>query len=685
MPSKFLRSSGHIRLPLLATGIIAATVLLGRAQSPLVKLQASVAGVGILNQRLMVAVPIGNVGPVKAENVKVTGVTLGAAHLLSPATFPVALGTIWPGQSSTFQADFDATALSHDVVYSQTITGTYQVNEVSFNFTLSLETGLPPASPGFGATKTGMAQSEDLSGAPFQADPSPFEPDDDFSIPVPIGPFIADTPTLPNVSIQSSLPSSQTNRQAVPLANSNASAVVVRTNDHIEMEIKGGLAGDPVEPSGGSGGGVVLLSFNRGVAYKAHGDHQFTILDPRTMFPQTPYPFQHDQQVQFVHSINRFVWIQQLSLTGPGSPGAYRLAWATPEAIKRNRGKTKAWQTRLLTHDTFGLADNTEFDMPSLAIGDQYLYASWDVGCPNKVPTNPEAPKCNGVEVVRILLSDIAANRNPLPLEHVTDPGMAGGCPPHSASCVAHNTFLSQDTGDEVFWAGHNSNTQLRVFRWAEGSSSYFWKDVGGIPSYNPNGKGGTKQHVASPAPAPIYLEGNDSNDWLYRRPESPIHGIARVGAKVYFAWNAAPLSPYTHPYIELVVLDTSNYSWEHQRIGSPSVALGLASLATNACQEVGISLGYGGGKEYPNFAVGFVGDDTYYGTTEGSVTGSNYGDYVNIRQNHTDHPNGANFDAFGYALTRTGSAGSAKKLTSGQVNADIHYVVFGRPRACSQ
>jgi hypothetical protein len=48
-----------------------------------------------------------------------------------------------------------------------------------------------------------------------------------------------------------------------------------------------------------------------------------------------------------------------------------------------------------------------------------------------------------------------------------------------SDSIVAYGGHLSQNTGDEVFWAGHNNTSQLRVFSWRDNTNTYFWRSIG--------------------------------------------------------------------------------------------------------------------------------------------------------------------------------------------------------------
>ena len=164
MSSEITRSSGSFRLLwgtsgkrvqllLLVIGIISIALILAQAQTPDIQFDADAPGVGLLGQRFMIAVPITNDGTLDAANVQVTGATWGTAPLLSPTRFPVVLGEIAPGDRPVFQADFDATGLAQDTLYLLTVTGTYQVNEVTFSFTLTLNVGLLPASPGSGTTK----------------------------------------------------------------------------------------------------------------------------------------------------------------------------------------------------------------------------------------------------------------------------------------------------------------------------------------------------------------------------------------------------------------------------------------------------------------------------------------------------------------------------------------------------
>ena len=113
------------------------------------------------------------------------------------------------------------------------------------------------------------------------------------------------------------------------------------------------------EPSGGvSGGGVVFVTANWTAAYSTDGIH-FTQLNPTTIFPNDAVGFCCDQIVQYVPSIDRFIWLLQ----GNG----YRLAMASPQQIINSHGTS--WTYWNLTPQVFGEKRGVSFDYPDLSVG----------------------------------------------------------------------------------------------------------------------------------------------------------------------------------------------------------------------------------------------------------------------------------------------------------------------------
>jgi hypothetical protein len=225
-----------------------------------------------------------------------------------------------------------------------------------------------------------------------------------------------------------------------------AATVKFNTNNSVGitgagLNCSGDSAAACAEPSGASGNGVIFVSANWRVAFSTDGGSTFKVLDPTTIFPNDAVGFCCDQIIQYAPSIDRFIWLLQ----GTG----YRLAVASPADIKNSNGT--AWTYWNLSPNLFGKC--TGPDYPDLSIGDNSLYISWDAG---------GGTGCTaGFQVVRTSLAGIQAGGT-ITLEF-TDPANA----PSSKIWGEH---LTQNTGDEIFWAGHNGNTKLTVYSLKEGT-----------------------------------------------------------------------------------------------------------------------------------------------------------------------------------------------------------------------
>ena len=602
--------------------------------SPVV-LSALAPGASLLNPTsLLSAFQITNTGTAAAENVQVSSITLAGATLTSPTSLPLGLGTIPVDGFAVVNADFSSGIFSPGGSYPVTVQGTYSVGTSIYCFTLTVNLVIPPAAPGSAPLNTTSVGSNTVSGAPFPPRPPNFGPEENGSgWTVPIGPFVPGTPT----------PTGTTTQNA-PFGDPGDITFLV--NQGL------GISGSTIaEPSGASGGGVVFATANFFAAYSTGGS--YTKLNPTKIFPNDNVGLCCDQIVQYVPSIDRFIWLLQgTDASAVLQPNGVRFASASPADIISSGGT--AWTYWNLTPDVFGEPLGTGFDYPDLSVGDNYLYMSWDVGWPG-CPTG-----CNkGHLVARIPLSQIQAGGT-VDIGYTTpsDSGSAWG---------AH---LSQNTGDEIFWAGqlNNSTQSLRVFSLAESSNSYFWRDRG-VSSWSTSG-------ISSTTP--------DGKDWLNKAsgfPGTATIGATRSGDQVWFAWNAGTDGNFSQPHVELVELErSSDFKVLHQyQIWNNSYAFAYPALATNSCTgEVGLSLEYGGNSSYyENHVVGFWGDFVVYITTGSDVGTGRYGDYVTLRRAPRSDSNPGNlFDAFGYGLN---------SVSGGGTTVDVHYVQFGRPAsACN-
>lgn len=596
------------------------------AASP-VFLSAGGPGVSLMDSTLLSAIPIVNTGTAAALNVELSSISLSGGTLTSPALLPFNLGTIPAESSVVLNADF-SNAFEPSGSYALTVEGTYNVGANTFCFELTSELTVPPAAPGSSDLVTIVVPEQFVTGAPYP--PQTPSQGTGVNIPrwtVPTAPFVAGIPTL--ISTE-------------PATINGAADVFFDANN-------GGINGTTIantstttEPSGASNGGdVVFVTGNWFAAYSTDGGTTFTALNPTTVFPADAVGFCCDQVVQYVPSIDRFIWLLQ----GNG----YRIATASPQAIIDSGGT--AWTYWNLTPDIFGSCSS--FDYPDLSVGNDFLYMSWDAG----------GGGCSsGFQVARARLTELRDGGTiTIGFTNPADGPMAWG------------SHLMQDTLDEIFWAGHNNNSSMRVFSLHEDSNTYSWRDVG-ISSWANN--------------SPISSTTPDGQNWvnfLFNPttqnpgggfPSNSVLGSTRVSNELWFAWSAGTDDNFPRPHVEMVRLDRDdNFNVIQQvQIWNNDYAFAYPALTTNLCtQEVGFSMEYGGNGNYENHVVGFWGDFIAYITTDSNVGTTRYGDYVTIRQTPVTEDNPGNlFDAFGYGLNTVPAPGTGMQV-------DVHHLRFGR------
>jgi hypothetical protein len=488
---------------------------------------------------------------------------------------------------------------------------------------------VPRSGPGESAVERATAQPQRIKGAPFPPRRPRFDEDVNGSRwTVPVGPAQPGKPTPSTTGFDRAPKGARAGLAGTVIFRANASLGV--TN-----------ASTTSEPSGGvNANGVVFASGNWFAAYSTNNGASFNTVNPTTVFPADAIGFCCDQVIQYVPSIDRFIWLLQ------GTNG-YRLASASPAQVASS-GAT-AWTYWNLPSTLFGQPSGTGLDYPDLSVGSNSLYLSWDNGFPG-CPTGCQS----GLQVNRISLSGIQAGGTiTIFFTHPQD------------SAVAWGSHLVQDTGPEIFWAGHVSNSKLRVYSWQESSNTYFWRDVG-ISTWANN-------TLSSLTP--------DNKNWLGGSngfPGNDIIGGTRSDNHIWFAWNAGTDGNFPQPHIEMVDLDRNNSFAKNQQVQvwNRSFAFAYPALSTHPCTgEVGMSLETGGGgSRFENHGVGFWGDFLVFLTTGSDVGTTRFGDYVTIRNAPGNQKDPGNlFAAFGYGLNKA-PAPKTGTLT------DIRYVLFGRP-----
>ena len=593
---------------------------------------------------LSVAAPLANLTNRAVANVKIDRIQLATTP--AQTQLPMTVGAVRARSSVIVQAEFNSQSLLRGQRYELVMQGTYR-NQGPYRddkgaakggtrrFKVHTFVVIPPPfedSAQLGATQV---PSQKVEGGQYPHQPPRMDKDvNSGAPPVPTNPAVPGTPT-------------PTGTEAKPAPIKDPPAIRFDTNNSVGITGAGlGCSGDSAaacaEPSGASGNGVIFVSANWRVAFSTDGGSTFKILDPTTIFPNDAVGFCCDQIVQYAPSIDRFIWLLQ----GTG----YRLAMASPADIKNSSGT--AWTYWNLTPTLFGKC--TGPDYPDLSVGANSLYISWDAGGGSGCTA--------GFQVVRTSLAGIQAGGT-ITLEF-TDPANA----PSSKIWAEH---LTQNTDDEIFWAGHNGNTKLTVYSLKEGANTYFWRDVG-ISSWANNAPTSTTP---------------DNQDWLAKNfngpngnsfPRNGIIGAARSFNQLWFGWTAGTDNNFKQAHIEIVTLDRDkNFSKTQQvQVWNNSFAFAYPAFSSNACTfDLGMSFEYGGNGSFENHVVGFWGDFVAYITTNSDAGTDRFGDYVTIRRAPpTENDPGNLFTAFGFGVNKQTPPNTGKKT-------NVQYVLFGRPR----
>lgn len=407
--------------------------------------------------------------------------------------------------------------------------------------------------------------------------------------------------------------------------------------------------GIPPDPSGARSGNVILYTFNTRAVLSTNGGANYTLIDPTTIFPSGPTKDGSgnwldgglccDQVIQYVPSIDRVIWLMQFCGAATNTGGSclsgvnrVRIASASPQDIINSNGTS--WTYWDLLSSTFGLGTAT-MDYPDLSVGDNNLYFEIDaVG--------------TGSFVARIPLTQIQ-NSQTINIDYTSA----------SDGNTTYGGHLCQNTGNEIFWAGHVNNSTLRVFSLKEGDNRYYWRDIG-INTW-PNG---TISSIAK----------NGTTDWLQylgtNFPGNAVLGAAREGNNVWFAWTASSGGGFPRAHIQMARIDITNYSLKEQvQIWNPDIAFAFPALSTNANGELGMSLLWGGNKDWGNHAVGIWGDFIVWYPELSDTAITRAGDYLACRR---ASPNSTLWDASGYAVLKNAS------FTTGYL-FDVYYIQFGR------
>jgi len=432
-------------------------------------------------------------------------------------------------------------------------------------------------------------------------------PDRNYVPPVPEGPIVqpAGGPPAPPVLVGP-------NQKEGVGARANTDSLTLGTLTSLNAAATSNSTSVVLEPTTASNGNVVMYAANWFAAISNNGGSTFSYINPYTLFPASDGGFCCDQVLQYIPSIDRFVWLLQYVKNG-SSENRQRIATAsTAQAL------AGTWNYVDITSQSLSLP-NQWLDYPAMGVSAGNLYLTTNVF--------NSADSFTRSVCIRFTLPDVAD---------------AGGI--NFVGFSVNDTgslHPAQAAGTRAFIAAHNNNSSLRVIHWDDGVANAVSHSVS-VPNWSSG-------PYSSATPA--------GYNWL-ARVDSRITAATVVGNEVWFGWTAAAGGAYSlpQPYINIVRVDGTTFAYLGDdrliQFGA-NAAAAYPSMHTNSNGEVGITYAYGGaGVANPNTAMGFLtgGDRRQFGMTGGThgPSAQVWGDYLTIR------PDGANpklFSATGYAL----------------------------------
>jgi hypothetical protein len=472
----------------------------------------------------------------------------------------------------------------------------------------------------------------------------------------------------------------------------------------------------PPDPTvGASGGGVVFASGNTYDLFSSDDGKTFTRIDPTTVgFPAADGGMCCDQVILYNPRVNLFFWLIQYNSSAPNppnpslpGPNRLRIAWASPESMKTN---INVWTFFDLASATFNLGQQA-LDFPDLAFTDTFLYVSVDQ------MTQPG--KVQGLIVARIPLSDITGNGGSVGISYYssaesTDQNYATGA------------RLTQNGRDSMYWGGHVDSSNIKVFRWRDGSGSMESPHQTGINNWCR-----ATGDYASQAPAGGFQQWLDSSrtsaSSIIGATRKPFRGLVAPGAvppngEVWLAWGAGKDEGGSatcnegrpQPFVKIARVDDQTLDAVGEyHIWNSGFAFAYPALATDPNANIGVSVAFGGTGNYATTAVGYLGDFVVYYVEASDVNltyrvqqvdangnpvvdaagnpvwvsdsagnpilYTRYGDYFAVRNSGSD---GTYFSSQGYVVKLVNAAVSTSCTTPPGCTFRPHYEQWGRPAA---
>jgi hypothetical protein len=367
-------------------------------------------------------------------------------------------------------------------------------------------------------------------------------------------------------------------------------------------------SGSILEPSVANMGSTIFYTANEFAARSLDGGNSFTYVNPYTTFPQADGGFCCDQVTTYAPRQNMILWELQYYEDGFGN-NTVRIA----RAVGSSQVANNTWAYYDFTPQFFGYPSGYSFDFPDMKVSTNYLYMSENVYA---------GPNFVGAIAWRIPLSQLAAGGT-INVEGFVDPDK--------------NDFtlrFTKGAGTTMYWGSNNTSSQVKIFRWADNSSSIF-ADLVGVESYVYLARDGV---AFSP----------DGTNWAARAESRMADGWVANGV-IGFTWAAKQDGSFPYPYTIIAGFSEATRARISQdEIWSQSNAWLYPTVSVNSAGNPAGLLSYGGGSFYPGANIWIVDDINpsftslaLFGATQSNAgpSSNKWGDYHTVHP-HRDYPN---------------------------------------------
>lgn len=356
------------------------------------------------------------------------------------------------------------------------------------------------------------------------------------------------------------------------------------------------------EPSISNIGQEMLVTGNWYASLSSNNGQNWGHVDPFNFFPSVDNGFCCDQTLHSDPGRNLTFWLLQYVKTNVGN--TLRLAVNNGQVPDNN-----GWYWWDLVPSQINAQwQNEWFDYNHAALSDNYLYVVSNVF---STTTN----KFVRSVAFRFPLNSLANEGGNPHLQYFQSQDFSLRC--------------SQGASDKMYFACHISDSEIRLYEWAEANATASSIDIN-VGQWVGGGGG-----YAAPGP--------DGNNWLGRCDPRITAGWTSDNV-VGFMWSVDKTASRAFPHIRVVRIDVNTKQIiDKPDIWSPSFGYAYPDACPNSDGDVGITLFRGGGALHPGHVVGMWDKNTNSWTVQAAQNGTDgpadrkWGDYITCRQHSSD------------------------------------------------